>query len=90
MEVLPQTSLRELVQGKLVLLDESGVRRTPEEVCDLVEGKFLGVGAFPHGEFTKEIHNLALERVSIHSEVLEAYQTVCLLSSPCWSKSTPK
>jgi rRNA small subunit pseudouridine methyltransferase Nep1 len=90
MEVLPRASLHELVQGKLILLDENGERRTPEEVCDLVEGKYLGVGAFPHGEFSKEIYDLALERVSIHSKVLEAYQTVCLLSSPCWSKSTLK
>ncbi|MGC9105308.1 MAG: 16S rRNA methyltransferase [Thermoprotei archaeon] len=90
MEVLPQTSLRDLVQGKLILLDEKGEIRSPEEVCDLAEGKFLGIGAFPHGEFAKEIYDLAVKRISIHSEVLEAYQTVCLLGSPCWSKSALK
>ena len=85
MQVVEKT-LAEVVDGKLVLLDEKGRKVKLREVCEFADGMFLGIGAFPHGEFSEEIVRMAKDRISILSgKPMEAYQVVCLISSACTS-----
>lgn len=79
-------SLTEVVGGKLILFDEKGRKVKLKEVCEFVDGMFLGIGAFPHGEFSEDVIRIAKDRISILSgKTMEAYQVTCLLSSACVS-----
>jgi len=81
MELL-DISLKELVEERgLVLLHEEGERRGVRTLCG--EKAFLGVGAFPHGEFSEEVKLLARETVSISEHVLETQNVICRLLCGC-------
>ncbi len=47
------------------------------------DGYLIGIGAFPHGDFSSEVLRLSVRRVSISSRTLEAYQVACMLASAC-------
>jgi len=68
----------------IILLSEKGEKIKPEKICnDITEDTIIGIGAFPHGEFSKEVLNYAHSIYSISSYVLETQQTICRLISAC-------
>ena len=68
---------------KLAVLSENGERVKPEELCNLGENWLIGVGAFPHGDFSEEVKSLADRYFSISSYKLETHQVICRLISAC-------
>jgi rRNA small subunit pseudouridine methyltransferase Nep1 len=76
--------LKELAEGRLILMDERGERVDIKELCRMAnDGYLIGIGAFPHGDFSPEVLRLSVRRVSISSRTLEAYQVACMLASAC-------
>ncbi|QIW24923.1 16S rRNA methyltransferase [Sulfolobus sp. S-194] len=68
---------------KIGILSEDGKKVTPEELCNLGENWLLGVGAFPHGDFSEEIKSVADEYFSISNYKLETHQVICRIISAC-------
>ncbi|BFH72528.1 16S rRNA methyltransferase [Sulfurisphaera javensis] len=76
--------LKDLKQKyKLGVLSEGGKRVKPEELCNLGEKWLLGIGAFPHGDFSEEVKEVADEYFSISNYKLETHQVICRLISSC-------
>lgn len=76
--------LKELAEGRLILMDERGERVNIKELCQMAnDGYLIGIGAFPHGDFSPEVLKLSVRRVSVSSRTLEAYQVACMLASAC-------
>ena len=68
---------------KLPVLSEEGKRVSPEKICELGEDWLIGVGAFPHGDFSNEVKEVADEFYSISNYVLETHQVICRITSAC-------
>ncbi len=72
---------------RLVLLDESGAYVSPTKLCEEIDDKtLLGIGAFPHGKFSREVLENFKESYSISSVPLETNQTLCRVLSSCNEK----
>jgi len=81
MEIKPY-KLKDLVDKYgLVIMHEKGEMKEPAELCHRTE--IIGVGAFPHGEFSEEVLSLATSKVSISQYTLETHQAICRLISNC-------
>ncbi|MEM3775785.1 MAG: 16S rRNA methyltransferase [Metallosphaera sp.] len=81
MEVSTLT-LEEVIRDRgLILLDEKGQRINPSSLCNSKE--FIGVGAFPHGDFDPEVRKLSGSSLSISDKTLETQHVVCRLISSC-------
>ncbi|MEM0217156.1 MAG: 16S rRNA methyltransferase [Candidatus Nezhaarchaeales archaeon] len=69
--------------SRKILLSERGNRMTPMDLAEkiLKEGGRVAVmiGAFPHGDFSNEVMNMADEVVSIYDEVLEGFVATSIL-----------
>lgn len=77
-------TLAELTQkNRLVLLDEKGELVPPKALCAL-EDCLIGVGAYPHGDFSDEVKSVSWARYSIASATLEAHQALCRLIAHCY------
>jgi len=86
MEVI-NIQLKDLKQKyKLAILSEDGEKVKPDELCNLGEEWLIGIGAFPHGDFSDDIKRLADQYFSISSYRLETHQVVCRLISGCLQK----
>lgn len=68
---------------KIALLSENGKRISPEKLCELGDDWLIGVGAFQHGDFSKEVLENADEVFSISKYTLETHQVVCRVLSAC-------
>lgn len=68
---------------KIGVLSENGKRVSPEDLCKLGDDWLLGVGAFPHGDFSEEVKKVADDYFSISSYKLETHQVICRLISSC-------
>lgn len=68
---------------KLAVLSENGEKVSLKKICELGENWLIGVGAFPHGDFSEEVKVNADVFYSISDRVLEAHQVICRLSSAC-------
>ncbi|MEW9491312.1 MAG: 16S rRNA methyltransferase [Candidatus Aramenus sulfurataquae] len=72
---------------KLVLLSEDGTYVPPTKLCEEIDDKtLLGIGAFPHGKFSREVLELFKESYSISSVPLETNQVLCRILSSCNEK----
>lgn len=81
MELL-DLKLNDLVGERgLILLHEGGKRRNLSELCGVKS--FLGVGAFPHGDFSPEVKSIAQEMVSLGYLTLETQNVLCRLVCGC-------
>ncbi|ABP94922.1 Suppressor Mra1 [Metallosphaera sedula] len=75
-------SLSDLVRDRgLILLDERGTRVARTALCD--RNEFIGIGAFPHGDFSIETKTLSKGSFSISQNVLETQNVLCRLISAC-------
>ncbi|MEM0174259.1 MAG: 16S rRNA methyltransferase [Sulfolobaceae archaeon] len=76
---------------KLLLMWEKGKKIQGNELCNyLNEEWIIGIGGFPHGDFSKEILDIADEKYSIADETLEAFQVVNRIVCYCgYAFSTP-
>ncbi|BCS92910.1 Ribosomal RNA small subunit methyltransferase Nep1 [Metallosphaera sp. J1] len=75
-------SLRELIEERgLILLDERGTKVSRSSLCERKE--YIGIGAFPHGDFSPEIRTLSKQIFSISDHVLETQNVLCRLISSC-------
>lgn len=84
MKVLDNVTLSTLKKKyKIGVLSETGKRITPEALCNLDDNWLLGVGAFPHGDFSEEVKEIADEYFSISSYKLETHQVICRIISAC-------
>ena len=68
---------------KLAVLSENGEKVKPNELCNLGENWLIGIGAFPHGDFSEEVKKLADQYFSVSNYKLETHQVVCRLISAC-------
>ncbi len=69
---------------KIILLSEKGEKNSPEKICDNAnDDTIIGIGAFPHGEFSKEVLDSVYSTYSISSHVLETHQAICRIISAC-------
>lgn len=74
-------SLRDLIESldrKLILLCETGVLTDPLHLAKKIKDKpyIIGIGGFPHGDFSKEVYNLAHDIVSIYPKILDTWVVV--------------
>ncbi len=62
----------------LILLDEKGELEKPINIVrEAVENKYaIGIGGFPHGDYSKEVEELASKKYSIYRETLASWITV--------------
>ncbi|MEM0200550.1 MAG: 16S rRNA methyltransferase [Saccharolobus sp.] len=67
----------------LALLSENGEKISPEELCKLGDKWILGIGAFPHGDFSEEIKKSSKKIYSISRYQLETQQVICRIFSAC-------
>ncbi|BCU69252.1 16S rRNA methyltransferase [Stygiolobus caldivivus] len=70
---------------KLAVLSEGGEKVPIRDICELGDSWLIGVGAFPHGDFSDEVKANADRFLSIGDNVLETYQVICRLSTVCLS-----
>ena len=70
---------------KLAVLSESGKRVTLQDICNLGDDWLIGIGAFPHGDFSDEVKANADAFFSISDRVLETHQVICRLTTVCLS-----
>ncbi len=81
MEIL-NVKLPEIVKKyKPVLLSEDGDKIDPKYLCN--DNLLLGIGAYQHGDFSKEVKDLFIKHYSISSKALETQQVVCRILSSC-------
>lgn len=68
---------------RIVLLSEKGVRKSPLKLASelLSDGArtMIMVGAFPHGDFSEEVKNVADEEVSFYSGVLQGFIAISII-----------
>ncbi|QKR00409.1 16S rRNA methyltransferase [Metallosphaera tengchongensis] len=82
MEVTNLT-LSEVVKDEgLIVLDEKGDRTDANSLCQRRE--FIGIGAFPHGDFSEEVKRSSKTFLSVSDKVLETQHVVCKLLSACF------
>ncbi len=72
-----------LLEYNLVLLTEKGEKISPEELCKLDNNWILGIGAFPHGDFSDYVTKMAKKAYSISKFPLETNQVICRIFSAC-------
>lgn len=84
LEVL-RVNLRELVgDSGVVLLDEEGEDCALQEVCAASRrGAFVAVGAYPRGGFSREVLDLATEKLSLGKVRLETVQVLMRIICAC-------
>ncbi len=70
--------LKAIGAGGLILLDEKGELEKPINIVrEAVENKYaIGIGGFPHGDYSSEIRRLASKTYSIYKEALASWITV--------------
>ncbi len=63
---------------KLILLSETGELVSPDYIAEeALEGNYIvGIGGFPHGDFSKRFYEIAEEVYSIYRETLDAWIVV--------------
>ncbi|WP_338603912.1 16S rRNA methyltransferase [Sulfolobus tengchongensis] len=83
MEVTNLTLEDVLSKYNLILLSEKGEKISPEEICRSNENLIIGIGAFPHGDFSEKILKLAKKIYSISKFPLETQQVICRIFSAC-------
>ncbi|PVU78374.1 16S rRNA methyltransferase [Sulfolobus islandicus] len=83
MEVTNLTLEEIAARYNLILLSEKGEKINPEELCKLDEKWILGIGTFPHGDFSEKILSLAKKIYSISEFQLETQQVLCRIFSAC-------
>ncbi len=62
----------------LILLDETGIRKRPVEIVEeAIEKNYaIGIGGFPHGDFSEDTREIADAAYSIYNKPLVAWITV--------------
>lgn len=83
MEVTNFTLEDLMTKYNLVLLSEKGEKIAPEELCKLGDNWILGIGAFPHGDFSEKIQKISKKVYSISKFPLETQQVICRIFSAC-------
>ncbi len=63
---------------KLILLSETGTLMAPEKIAKKIsDGNYIvGIGGFPHGDFRKEIYDIADEVYAIYPKPLDTWVVV--------------
>mgnify|MGYP000070601282 FL=1 len=79
--LIKDMSLEELVSSigkKLVLLSETGELVSPDYVVEhvITSNGIIGIGGFPHGDFSKRVYGLADEVYAIYPRPLETWIVV--------------
>ncbi|MCY0849475.1 16S rRNA methyltransferase [Sulfuracidifex metallicus] len=82
-EILDETLDDILSKYKLALLTEKGEKKPPSYLCELGEDWIIGLGGFPHGDFSQEVYKRASSLVSISNYVLETQSVICRLIGSC-------
>ncbi len=70
-------------QGKFILMHEKGTLKKPSEVVTeaLREGRAIGIGVFPRGDFKRSTLRKAYKAYSIWRSNLKAWTVACKLTS---------
>lgn len=70
---------------KLILLSETGVLVSPDRIArKAIEGDYIiGIGGFPHGDFRREVYELADEVYSIYPKPLDTWVVVSRIIEAC-------
>ncbi|RLG84565.1 MAG: 16S rRNA methyltransferase [Thermoprotei archaeon] len=73
---------------KLLLLSETGTLVSPDRVIDeaLSKDYIIGIGGFPHGDFSKYIYELADKVYSIYPKPLDTWIVVSRIIEACERK----
>jgi len=76
--LIKDMSLEELVSSigkKLILLSETGELVSPDYVVEdvITSNGIIGIGGFPHGDFSKRVYGLADEVYAIYPKPLETW-----------------
>ncbi len=77
--------LKELGADGIILLSEGGVRVSPRDICrKAVELEVpIAIGCFPHGDFSEEAREAALETYSIYGRTLDTWVVASRIASGC-------
>ena len=70
--------LLDILGLKLILLSETGSMASPDYIVEkAIDGKYIiGIGGFPHGDFSKKVYDLAEDVYAIYNKPLDTWIVV--------------
>lgn len=76
------------INKKLLLLSETGELVSPDYVVEeaIAGNRVIGIGGFPHGDFSKRVYKIADEVYAIYPKSLEAWIVVSRIIEACERK----